>query len=134
MAGEAIERASNDGVLTGQRRQKALHVAPLARESFRKAARAGVKIALGTDSGVFPHGLNGHEFTLMVANGLEPMRAIVAGTSAAAELLGLSSDVGLVKPGLTADLVAVAGDPLADIRLLEKVAFVMHQGVVVKEP
>ncbi|HEY3174836.1 MAG TPA: amidohydrolase family protein [Candidatus Polarisedimenticolia bacterium] len=132
MAQEAVERQAQAGILKGLRAQKALFIAPHARASFRKAAGAGVKIALGTDAGVFPHGLNGHEFTLMVANGLEPMKAIVAGTSAAAELLGLSAQVGAIKPGLAADLVAVNGDPLADVKLLENVDFVMKAGQVVK--
>jgi len=132
MAQEAVESQAKAGVLKGHRAEKALTIAPLARASFRKAAAAGVKIALGTDAGVFPHGTNGHEFTLMVANGMEPMKAIVAGTSSAAELLGLSSEVGAVRPGLAADLVAVKGDPLSDITLLEKVDFVMKDGRVVK--
>lgn len=131
MAQEAVERQAKADVLTGLRKKKALFIAPMGRESFRKAAKAGVKIALGTDAGVFPHGTNGHEFTLMVANGLEPMRAILAGTSAAADLLGLAAEIGMVKTGLNADLVAVRGDPLTEIKLLEKVDFVMHDGVVV---
>ncbi len=134
MAQEAVERQAKTGVLTGLRAQKALYIAPIARASFRKAAASDVKIALGTDAGVFAHGTNGHEFTLMVENGLDPMRAIVAGTSAAAELLGLSSELGSVKPGLAADLTAVMGDPIKEIKLLEKVEFVMHEGHVVKEP
>jgi len=133
MAQEAVERQAKAGTLTGLRQQKALFIAPKGRESFRKAAAAGVKIALGTDAGVFPHGHNAHEFTLMVQYGLPPMKAIVAGTASAAELLGLSAEVGMVKTGLNADLVAVEGDPLADISLLEKVGFVMHGGVVVRQ-
>jgi len=132
MALEAIERQAKDGVLTGLRAQKALTIAPIARASFRKAAASGVRIALGTDAGVFPHGTNAHEFGLMVASGLDPMKAIVAGTSSAAELLGLSSEIGAVKPGLAADLVAVNGDPLSDITVLEKVGFVMKGGRVVR--
>jgi len=134
MAQEAVERQAKTGVLTGLRAQKALYIAPVARVSFRKAAASGVKIALGTDAGVFAHGTNGHEFTLMVENGLDPMRAIVAGTSAAAELLGLASELGSVKAGLAADLTAVMGDPIKEIELLERVEFVMHAGHVVKEP
>ena len=132
MAQEAVTGQARTGVLKGLRAEKALFIGPRAQESFRKAARAGVKIALGTDAGVFPHGTNGHEFTLMVEDGLPPMKAIVAGTSAAAELLGLSHEVGVIKEGFTADIVAVKGDPLADIKLLERVDFVMKSGVVVK--
>ena len=133
MAQEAVEGQAKAGILTGLRAEKALFIAPRASESFKKAVRAGVKIALGTDAGVFTHGTNGHEFTLMVEAGLDPMKAIVAGTSAAAELLGLSHEIGAIKPGYTADIVAVKGDPLADIKLLERVDFVMKDGAVVKE-
>ena len=134
MAQEAVERQAREGILTGLRAEKALHIAPIARESFRKAAKAGVKIALGTDAGVFTHGTNGHEFTLMVQYGMEPMRAIVSGTSAAAELLGLQDEIGAVRKGMAADLVAVTGNPLETIELLEKIDFVMKAGKVVKQP
>ncbi len=133
MAQEAVEKAVADGVLTGLRKEKATFIAPIARASFKKAAAAGVKIALGTDAGVFAHGRNAHEFTLMVRNGLPAARAIVAGTSAAADLLGLSAEIGTLKPGMHADIVAVSGDPLADITLLEKVSFVMKDGLVVRK-
>lgn len=133
MAGEAAERLAQNGTLTGERADKALAIAPLMRSSIRRAAAAGVLIALGTDAGVFPHGTNGHEFTLLVEwAGLTPMQAIVAGTSVAADLLGWSAHVGRVAPGRYADLVAVAGDPLADIRVLERVDWVMKGGEVVK--
>ena len=132
MAQESVEKSANEGVLTGLRKEKALFIAPIARASFKKAATSGVKIALGTDAGVFPHGRNGHEFTLMVRNGMTPARAIVAGTSGAAELLGLSKVIGQIKPGLRADIVAVQGDPLADITLLERVSFVMQDGKVIR--
>lgn len=135
MAGEAVERLARSGTLRGERAEKALAVAPRMRESIRKAAAAGVKIALGTDAGVMPHGTNGHEFTLLVEwGGMTPMQAIVAGTSAAADLLGWSDHVGRVAPGLYADLVAVEGDPLRDITVLERVAWVMKGGEVVKAP
>jgi len=133
MAGEAIERQANSGILTGLRAEKALHIAPIARRSFAAAARAGVRVALGTDAGVFPHGANGHEFTLMVKHGMEPMAAIVAGTTGAAELLGLGDSVGSIQPGRAADIVAVRGNPLENIALLEQVGFVMKDGVVVKD-
>lgn len=133
MAGEAVERMANRGLLTGERADKALAIAPKMRESIRKAASAGVKIALGTDAGVMAHGTNGHEFTLMVEwGGMTPMQAIVAGTSAAADLLGWAPYAGTVAPGRYADLVAVRGDPLADITVLERVDWVMKGGEVVK--
>jgi imidazolonepropionase-like amidohydrolase len=133
MAGEAVERLAKSGTLQGERADKALAIAPRMRESVRRAAAGGVKIALGTDAGVMPHGINGHEFTLMVQwGGMTPMQAIVAGTSAAADLLGWSAHVGSVAVGRYADLVAVSGDPLADITVLEKVEWVMKGGEVVK--
>ena len=133
MAGEAVERMANSGSLRGERADKALAIAPRMRESIRLAARGGVRIALGTDAGVMAHGTNGHEFTLLVQwGGLTPMQAIVAGTSAAADLLGWGERVGTVAPGRLADLVAVRRDPLADIAVLESVDWVMKGGVVVK--
>jgi imidazolonepropionase-like amidohydrolase len=103
------------------------------RENFQRAARAGVKIAFGTDAGVYPHGLNARQFRFMVRYGLTPMQAIQSATTSAADLLGWSDRVGSVVPGRYADLVAVDGDPLADITLLEHVNFVMKGGVVYKD-
>jgi imidazolonepropionase-like amidohydrolase len=100
------------------------------RENFRKAVQAGVKIAFGTDAGVYPHGDNGKQFAKMVEWGQTPMQAIKAATSSAADLLGRSRQVGSVTPGHYADLVAVRADPLADIRVLEHVDFVMKGGQV----
>ena len=132
MAGEAVEAMANSGGLRGERADKARAIAPKMRESIKEAVTAGVKIALGTDAGVMAHGTNGHEFTLMVQwGGMTPMQAIVAGTSAAADLLGWSQHVGTVAPGRYADLVAVRGDPLADITVLERVDWVMKGGVAV---
>jgi imidazolonepropionase-like amidohydrolase len=102
------------------------------RENFRKAVRAGVKIAFGTDAGVYPHGDNGKQFAKMTEWGMTPMQAIQAATVNAADLLGWSDRVGSVAPGRYADLVAVDGDPLADIRELERVRFVMKGGTVYK--
>jgi imidazolonepropionase-like amidohydrolase len=133
MAAEAVEQLVHDGRLTGERADKALAIAPIMRRSFRAAVAGGVAVALGTDAGVMPHGTNGREFTLMVGNGMTPMQAIVAGTANAARLLGWEAHVGSVQVGRFADLVAVAGDPLADITVLEAVPFVMKGGVVVKD-
>jgi imidazolonepropionase-like amidohydrolase len=133
MAGEAVEQLAKSGGLKGERADKALAIAPVMRQSIRKAVAAGVKIALGTDAGVMPHGRNAHEFTLMVQwGGMTPMQAIVAGTSAAADLLGWSAHVGSVAPGRYGDLVAVHGDPLQDITVLEHVDWVMKGGEIVK--
>jgi imidazolonepropionase-like amidohydrolase len=103
------------------------------RENFRRAARAGVRIAYGTDAGVYPHGWNGKQFAFMVRYGLTPMQAIQSATTSAADLLGWTDKVGAVAPGLYADLVAVDGDPLSDITELERVKFVMKGGIVYKD-
>jgi imidazolonepropionase-like amidohydrolase len=103
------------------------------RDNFAKAVKAGVKVAFGTDAGVYPHGDNAKQFAYMVKYGLTPARAIRSATSDAAELLGRSREVGRVAPGLYADLIAVADDPLDDIRALEKVGLVMKGGAVVKD-
>lgn len=101
------------------------------RESFQAAVQAGVKIAYGTDAGVFPHGWNARQFAYMVKWGQTPMQAIQSATVAAADLLGWSDRVGAIAPGRYADLVAVNGDPLKDITVLERIAFVMKDGDVV---
>jgi imidazolonepropionase-like amidohydrolase len=105
----------------------------LQRENFARAARAGVKVAFGTDAGVYPHGDNAKQFAYMVKYGLTPARAIRAATSDAADLIDRASDVGRIAPGLYADLIAVQGDPLDDVTALEKVDFVMKGGSVVKD-
>ena len=104
------------------------------RDSFRRAAQAGVKIAFGTDAGVYPHGWNARQFAYMVKYGLTPMQAIQAATVNAADLLGWSDRVGSVAPGRYADLIAVAGNPLENITELERVEFVMKGGAVYKSP
>jgi imidazolonepropionase-like amidohydrolase len=103
------------------------------REGFAKAVKAGVKVAYGTDSGVYPHAQVGRQFAYMVRFGMTPMQAIRSATTVSAELLGASEDLGAVEPGKYADLVAVAGDPIDDITLLEDIPFVMKGGQVVKD-
>ncbi|MGI8611365.1 MAG: amidohydrolase family protein [Sphingomicrobium sp.] len=103
-------------------------------QSLLKAVPAGVKIAFGTDAGVSKHGRNADEFELMVKYGMTPMAAIKAATVNAADLLGLASEIGTIEPGKSADLIAVAGDPLADVTVLKRVEFVMARGEVVKTP
>ena len=105
----------------------------LQRDNFAKAVKAGVKIAFGTDAGVYPHGDNARQFALMVKYGMTPAAAIRAATSSAAELLNRAKDVGTVSPGHYADIIAVAGDPLHDVRLLEHITFVMKGGVIDKD-
>jgi imidazolonepropionase-like amidohydrolase len=103
------------------------------RENFTKALKAGAKIAYGTDSGVYPHGWNGKQFRHMVQWGMTPMQAIQSATTSAADLLGWKTKVGRLAPGFYADLIAVTGDPLADITILEKPVFVMKGGAIVKD-
>jgi imidazolonepropionase-like amidohydrolase len=111
---------------------KEASVGRLQRESFRRAVQAGVKLAFGTDAGVYPHGWNGRQFAKMVEWGMTPMQAIQSATTSGADLLGWSDRVGSIQTGRYADLVAVDGDPLRDITELERVKFVMKGGVVYK--
>jgi len=98
------------------------------REGFRKAVKAGVRIAYGTDSGVYPHGMNGRQFAYMVRHGMTPLQALRSATIEPALLMRREQDIGSIAPGKYADLVAVSGDPLADIRVLEQVAAVIKGG------
>jgi imidazolonepropionase-like amidohydrolase len=130
-AGEAAEKAAKTGVLKGLRAQKALAAAAAMRNGVKIAVKDGVPIALGTDAGVDPHGANGHEFTLMVEwGGMTPMQSIVAGTMSGAKLLGWDARIGSLSAGKLADVVAVPGDPLTDIHVMETPVFVMKNGVV----
>jgi imidazolonepropionase-like amidohydrolase len=104
------------------------------RQAFQKGMELGVKIVFGTDAGAVRHGENAVEFRRMVALGMEPMAAIQSATSRAAELLRLEQTIGSIKPGFQADLIAVRGDPLSDIRALQDVAFVLQGGRIVKSP
>lgn len=103
------------------------------RDNFAKAMRAGVKIAFGTDAGVYPHGDNAKQFAWQVKFGQTPMQAIQSATIAAADLLGKKSELGSISCGKKADLIAVSGDPLADVSALERVQFVMKDGKVIKQ-
>lgn len=115
-------------------REKAARIGPVIQDTFGAAYREGVKIAFGTDSGVSPHGMNGKEFELMVAAGMPPMVALQTATVNPALLLGVEDELGTIAQGKLADLVAVPGDPVADITLMQRVNFVMKGGVVYKEP
>jgi imidazolonepropionase-like amidohydrolase len=135
MAGEAVERYAKSGVLKGLRAEKALAAAAAMRNAVKLAVANQVPIALGTDAGVIPHGTNGHEFTLLVEwGGLSPMDAIVAGTLNSAKVLGWEKNAGSLAAGKWADVVAVPGDPSADIRKMETPLFVMKAGVIYKSP
>ena len=111
---------------------KAQEVTPAARKNIAHAFASGVKVAFGTDAAVYPHGMNAHEFAVMVKLGLTPLQAIQAATLNAADLMGWSGKVGTLEPGAWADIVAVDGDPLKDVTALEHVKFVMKSGEVVK--
>jgi imidazolonepropionase-like amidohydrolase len=134
-AAEGVERAAKTGVLKGLRAEKALAAAAAVRNAIKLAVANQVPIAFGTDAGVVPHGGNAHEFQLMVEwGGMSNMDVIVAATSNAAKLLGWEKNVGSLTPGKWADIIAVSGDPLKDIRATEKVVFVMKNGVIFKQP
>jgi imidazolonepropionase-like amidohydrolase len=111
---------------------KAKAVMPAARKNVAHAFSSGVKVAFGTDASVYPHGLNAHEFAVMVKLGLTPLQSIQAATINAADLLGWSEKIGTIEPGKWADIIAVDGDPLRDVTTLERVKFVMKGGDVVK--
>jgi len=112
---------------------KALEIGPQIQETFGKAYKRGVKIAFGTDAGVFPHGDNGKEFTYMVEAGMPPMEAIKAATIINAGILGMSDKIGVIDAGMLADIVATDENPLKNIKTMEKVSFVMKDGIIYKQ-
>jgi imidazolonepropionase-like amidohydrolase len=133
IAGDYVaQKAAVPGYYPPQVAAKAAAIGPLILGTAGRAYRAGVKIAFGTDAGVFPHGENAHEFELMVQAGMPPLFAIQAATTHAAELLKHDKDFGSVGPGKFADVIAVSGNPLDNISLLKQVSFVMKEGVVYK--
>lgn len=126
------EKAKIDGYLPAIVRPKAAMIGPMIQATFQRAYQSGVKIAFGTDQGVAPHGDNGWEFVYMVEAGMPAMKAIQSATLEAARLLDVEKDLGTLDAGKFADIVAVPGDPLADISLMTRVSFVMKAGVVYK--
>ncbi|QEC77608.1 metal-dependent hydrolase family protein [Mucilaginibacter ginsenosidivorax] len=110
--------------------RKALEIGPQIQQTFTRAYKAGVKIAFGTDAGVYAHGKNYIEFQYMVEGGMTPMEAIKSATSSAADLLGMSSKIGSIASGKSADIVAVDGDPLLDIKAMKNVSFIMKEGKI----
>ncbi len=127
------EKAKIDGYFPAIVRPKAAAIGPAISATFTRAYQGGVKIAFGTDQGVAPHGDNAKEFIYMVECGMPPMKAIQSATLSGAQLLGIDKDLGTVEAGKFADLVAVPGDPLADINLMTNVTFVMKAGKVYKQ-
>jgi imidazolonepropionase-like amidohydrolase len=114
--------------------QKMKDVSAVEKQNATKAIKAGVKIALGTDAAVYPHGLNAHEVDVYVNQfGMSPLQGIQTGTTNAADLMGWTDRVGTLEPGKWADIIAIAGDPLKDVKLLQHVPFVMKSGVVYKD-
>jgi imidazolonepropionase-like amidohydrolase len=128
-----IERLAKDpNAYTGAVKEQIEWRIGITGQSLAKAYPAGVKIAYGTDAGVSKHGRNADEFELLVKFGMPPVEALKAATVNGADLLGLSSEIGTIEPGKSADIIAVAGDPLADVKVLKNIAFVMARGDVVK--
>jgi imidazolonepropionase-like amidohydrolase len=135
MAGEGVERAAQNGTIKGLRAEKALAAAVAMRNGIKIAKANNVRIALGTDAGVIPHGTNAREMRLLVEwGGLTPMEAVVAGTSNAAKLLGWDDRIGTLAANKLADIIAVPGDITRDVTAAERVIFVMKDGVVYKQP
>jgi imidazolonepropionase-like amidohydrolase len=135
LAGEWVaEKAKEAGYFPEIVRPKAAAIGPEIRATFTRAQASGIKIAFGTDTGVSPHGQNAREFELMVACGMSPIRAIQAATLEASKLLKIDDRLGTIERQKIADIVAVKGNPLDDIRVMQNVAFVMKEGVVYKNP
>lgn len=127
------EKAKIDGYYPAVIVPKALHIGPQLKATFAKAYKAGVKIAFGTDSGVSTHGDNGKEFQFMVEAGMSPIDAIQSATIVAAQMLRIDQKLGIIKKGFLADIIAVDGDPINDIKILQNVVFVMKAGEIVKK-
>ena len=132
-AGKAVaENAKIDGFYPEIIVPKALEIGPKIQSTFAKAYKRGVKIAFGTDAGVFPHGQNAKEFGYMVEVGMPPMEAIQSATITNAKVLGLADKLGQIKPNFVADIVATDSNPLQDISAMERISFVMKDGVIYK--
>ena len=127
-----LSEGEKNGVLQ-ESLDKERSISRIQRDSFTRAAKAGVKMVFGSDAGVYPHGLNGHQFSRMVTFGMTPMQAIQAATVNAADALGKSGELGCAEAGCHGDFVAVDGNPLSDMALLADVEFVMKDGIVYKQ-
>lgn len=134
IAGKSVaDSAKIPGYFPAVIARKAVEVGSQIQETFGKGYKAGVKIAFGTDAGVYPHGKNALEFQYMVEAGMPAMEAIKAATTSAADLLGITSVTGSISTGKSADIVAVDGNPLENIKLMQNVTFVMKEGKVYKQ-
>jgi imidazolonepropionase-like amidohydrolase len=132
LAGVTVyERAQIPGALTPAQRVKALEVGPRMLDMLRRAREGGVRVAFGTDSGVSPHGQNAREFELMVEAGYTPLQAIQAATVVGAAHLRMEREIGRIAPGFSADIIAVDGDPIANVSALRAAPWVMARGRVV---
>jgi imidazolonepropionase-like amidohydrolase len=129
---QVAEKAEVPGYFPDVVAIKAREIGPLIQGTFGKAYKKGVNIAFGTDAGVFPHGLNAKEFGYMVEAGMPAIEAIQSATITNAKLLGMANEIGQVKEAFLADIIAVSGDPLKEVSVLENVAFVMKNGLVYK--
>ena len=127
---ECIQEDGKQGKIPKDFLQHDFKLGQIQRDNFRRAVTAGVKLAFGTDAGVCPYGTSAKQFAFMVKYGMTPMQAIQSATSVAADLLGHGDELGSIKPGKYADIIAVAGDPLQDVRVLEDVTFVLQDGKV----
>lgn len=132
MAFKGISERLGKGVYTPVVEEKVRAVADTAKVFMGRALRGGVTIAFGTDAGVFEHGRNGQEFALMVKQGMSHRGALASATTVAAEVLGLENEIGRIAPGFSADLIAVDGNPLTDVTVLENVGWVMARGRVIE--
>jgi len=130
---ECIQEDGRNGKMPKDFLEHDRELGQIQRENFRKAVQAGVKMSFGTDAGVCVYGQNAKQFAWMVKFGMTPMQAIQSATSSAADLLGRSNELGSIKPGKYADVIAVSGDPLENVSLLESVQFVMKDGKVYKQ-
>ncbi len=124
----------DNGHLPALYQQKMIDVSTVMKANHKKAIAAGVKIALGTDAAVYPHGLNAHELDVYVNQyGMSPLAALQTGTINAADLMGWTDRVGRLEPGKVADIIAIEGDPLKAVKILQHLNFVMKSGVVYKD-
>jgi imidazolonepropionase-like amidohydrolase len=129
---ECIQEAGRKNNLPADFLEHDRDLGEIHRRNFTKAIRAGAKMTFGTDAGVCPHGTNARQFAFMVRYGMTPMAAIQSATINAADLIGKPDEFGSIRAGKLADIIAVTGEPLADIRVLEHVSFVMKEGIVYK--